>query len=79
MGRSLSVEIDESAYRELERFVSERGTSIEDALAEAIQAYLAQRGQYQTDAFFRIGEGGRSGLGDLAETHDEYLYGAEKG
>jgi hypothetical protein len=79
MGRSLTLEIEESTYRELERLVGESGAKIEDALAEAIEAYLAQRREYQTDSFFLLGKGGSSGLGNLAETHNEYLYGANKG
>jgi len=77
MGKSVTVEIDELVYQELERLVQERGTRLEAALAEAIEAYLTQRKAYINDPFFQIGKAGRSGLGDLAAAHDQYLYGTK--
>jgi len=79
MGKNVTVEIDERIYRELERMVRERGTRLEEALAEAIEAFLEQRKAYANDPFFQIGKAGRSGLGNLAEAHDQYLYGARDG
>lgn len=49
MGKSVSVEIDEFVYQELERLVQERGTRLEAALAEAIEAYLTQRKAYSNE------------------------------
>ena len=78
MRKSVMVEIDEATYQELEQLAQERGAKLEEALVEAIKAHLAQRNAYVNDPFFRIGKAGRSGLGDLAEAHDEYLYGTEE-
>jgi len=77
MGKSVTVEIDEATYRELEQVAQERGAKLEEALAEAIEAYLEQRKACVNDPFFQIGKAGCSGLGDLAEAHDKYLYGTE--
>lgn len=75
MAKSVIVEIDEGTYQELERLAHERGARLEEALAEAVAAYLEQRRAYISDPFFQIGKAGRSGLGDLAQAHDKYLYG----
>lgn len=77
MGKSITVELDELTYQELERLAQEGGTRLEEALTEAVEAYLEQKKGYLHDPFFQIGKAGRSGLGDLAEAHDKYLYGAE--
>ena len=74
MGKSVTVEMDEATYQELERLAQERGAKLEEALAEAIEAYLEQRKAYANDPFFQIGKAGRSALGDLAKAHDKYLY-----
>jgi len=78
MAKSVTVEIDELVYQELEKLVQERGTKLEAALAEAIEAYLKQRKAYVNDPFFQIGKAGHSGVGDLAEGHDRYLYGTKE-
>ena len=77
MGKSVTVEIDEAIYQGLERLVQERGARLEEALAEAIKTYLEQRKAYVNDPFFQIGKAGCSGLEDLAEAHDQYLYGTK--
>ncbi|HOI70620.1 MAG TPA: hypothetical protein PLN41_12825 [Methanothrix sp.] len=74
MGESVTVEIDKATYQEFEQLARSRGTKLEETLTEAIQAYLEQKKAYMKDPFFQIGKAGRSGLGDLAEAHDEYLY-----
>lgn len=75
MGRNVTVEIDETMYRELEQLARVRGTKPEEALAGALEAYLEQRKVYVNDPFFQIGKVGRSDLGNLAAAHDKYLYG----
>lgn len=75
MAKSVIVKLDEGTYRELERWAHERGAPLEKALAEVIAAYLRQQRAYASDPFFKLGKAGRSGLGDLAEAHDKYLYG----
>jgi len=78
MKKSVIIEFDETAYQELKQLAQERGTELEEALTEAVKAYWAQRNAYVNDPFFQIGKVGSSGLGDLAEAHDEYLYGTEE-
>jgi len=75
MGKSLTVELDEFAYKQLEVIAQERNSKLEDEIAEAVKAYIEWRRAYSEDPFFQIGKAGRSGLGDLAEAHDKYLYG----
>jgi len=77
MARNVTLELDEETYQEMKRLAQASGAKLETALAEAIVAYLEQRKTYVNDPFFRLGKAGRSGLGDLAEAHDKYLYDAE--
>jgi len=74
MGRNVTLELDEKTYQEMKRLAEASGGRLETALVEAIAAYLEQRKTYVTDSFFLIGKAGRSGLGDMAEAHDKYLY-----
>ena len=80
MGRekSLTVEIDEATYGQLETIAQQNKTKLEDEVIEAVKTYIEHRIVYDSDPFFQIGKGGRSGLGDLSEAHDKYLYGYEK-
>jgi hypothetical protein len=47
---------------------------LEDEVAEAIKLYVEQMNAYSNDSFFQIGNAGKSGLTDLAKSHDTYLY-----
>lgn len=76
MRKSVTVEIDEATYQELEQLAQEWGAKLEEAMAKALETYLEQRKAYVNDPFFKMGKAGRSGLGDLAEAHDKYLYGS---
>jgi hypothetical protein len=77
MSKSITVTVDEATFHELERLAHERGARLEEALAEALEAYLEQRKTYASDSFFQIGRAGHSGLRDLAKAHDRYLYGLD--
>jgi len=74
MGRNVTLEFDEKTYQEMKRLAEASGGRLETALADAVAAYLEQRKNYLSDPFFLLGKAGRSGLGDLAEAHDKYLY-----
>jgi hypothetical protein len=78
MGRSVTIELDEALYGELERLARERGEGLSEALTEALEAYLKQRKAYVNDPFFQLRPLGSSGLGDLSEKHDQYLYGTKR-
>ena len=77
MGKSVTVEMDEATYKELEMFAQQRDDKLQEAITEAVKSYMAHREAYMKDPFFQIGKAGRSGLGNLAEAHDRYLYGVE--
>lgn len=77
MGKSVTVEMDEATYKQLEMFAQQRHDKLQEAITEAIKAYMVHREIYMKDPFFQIGKAGRSGLGNLAEAHDRYLYGVE--
>ena len=79
MGRNVTLELDEKTYQEIKRLAEACGGKLETALADAIAAYLEQRRTYVNDPFFLLGKAGRSGLGDLAEAHDRYLYADKDG
>lgn len=55
-----------------------KGSKLEAAITEAIKSYIERMRAYSNDPFFQIGKAGESGLKDLAEAHDKYLY-ARKG
>jgi len=77
MGKNVTLELDEETYEEMKRLAEACGGRLETALGEAIAAYLEQRKTYVNDPFFLLGRAGRSGLGDLAQAHDQYLYTVE--
>lgn len=76
MSKKLTIEVDDQAYDALEQFTARHGARLEDAASEAIRDYVESRINYERDPFFQLGEGGSSGLGDLSEHHDRYLYGS---
>ncbi len=71
----LDVEVDETTYRHLKVLAERRKGQVKEEVAEAIRIHIAQRMSYLHDSFFQIGKAGQSGLGDLSENHDKYLYG----
>ncbi|MBT9139310.1 MAG: hypothetical protein DDT31_01894 [Syntrophomonadaceae bacterium] len=77
--KSVTIEIEETIYKELEAAAREQGSKLEDEVVEAIRADLERRRGYSNDPFFQIGKGGKSGLRDLAKAHDKYLYGRKEG
>lgn len=73
--RSIIIEIEESVYGELEAVAEKQGSKLEDEVREAFKSHIERTRAYSNDPFFKIGKAGKSGLKDLAEAHDEYLYG----
>ena len=74
-GKSITIEVEEDIYGQLEAIAQKQGSKLEDDVAEAIESYIERMRGYSNDPFFRIGKAGKSRLGDLAKAHDEYLYG----
>ena len=73
--RSISIEITENIYGQLEAIAEKRGSKLEDEITKAIKLYIERMSAYSDDPFFQIGKAGKSGLKDLAKAHDKYLYG----
>jgi len=75
--KSITIEIKEDIYGQLEAIAQKQGSKLEAAITEAIKSYIERMRAYSNDPFFQIGKAGESGLKDLAEAHDKYLYGKE--
>ena len=73
--KSISIEIKENIYGQLEAIAQKQGSKLEYEIMEAIKSYIERMSAYSDDPFFQIGEAGKSGLKDLAKAHDKYLYG----
>jgi metal-responsive CopG/Arc/MetJ family transcriptional regulator len=72
--KSITIRIKEDIYGQLEAVAQKQGSKLEDAITEAIKAYIERMSAYSNDPFFQIGKAGKSGLKDLAKAHDKYLY-----
>ena len=71
------IQLTESQAREVKRMAEERGVSMAAVIREAIDDHLRRRGGPSWDeiverAISAVGCG-HSGLGDLAERHDDYF------
>ena len=75
MSQALTLTLDEATYRYLNTLAEQTHTDVETEILEAIRMYLQRKRDYRQDPFFQIGPDGHSGLGDLSENHDKYLYG----
>jgi hypothetical protein len=75
--KSITLEVKESIYGQLEAIAQKQGSKLEDEVAEAIKSHIERMSAYSTDPFFQIGKVGKSRLKDLAKAHDKYLYGKE--
>ena len=73
--KSITIEMRDSIYGQLEAIAEKQGSTLEDEITEAIISYIERMSAYSNDPFFRIGKAGKSGLKDLAKAHDKYLYG----
>ncbi|MCL0058358.1 hypothetical protein M1N79_02885 [Dehalococcoidia bacterium] len=74
-GKSISIQVEEEIYGQLQAVAQRQGSKLENELTEAIKSYIEEMSAYSGDPFFRIGKAGKSGLKDLAKAHDKYLYG----
>ncbi len=73
--RNLTIRIGRDIYGQLEAIGQKHGATLEDELIEAIKSHVERAMVYSSDSFFQIGKAGKSGLKDLAKSHDKYLYG----
>ena len=71
------IQLTESQAREVKRWADERGVSMAAIIREAVDAHLRDSGRPSWDEIVEraIAAAGtaHSGLGDLAERHDDYL------
>ena len=73
--KSVCIELTAELYGQLEAIAEKQGSKLEDEVAAAIKAYIERMRAYRDDPFFHLGKAGKSGLKDLAQAHDTYLYG----
>jgi len=73
--KSITIGIKEDIYGQLEAIAQKRSDKLEEEVTEAIKSYIESMSAYSDDPFFLIGKAGKSGLKDLAKSHDKYLYG----
>ena len=77
--KSITIGIKEEIYGQLEAIAQKQGSKLEEEVTEAIKSYIERMNTYSNDPFFQIGKAGKSGLKNLAKSHDKYLYGREEG
>ena len=67
------VEIPEKLYQKIAD--SEGKDRVDQTIVKVLKDYLEQRKRRANDPFFRKGKTFSSGLSDVSEKHDDYLYG----
>ncbi len=71
------IQLEETQYRALKELAARQRTSVAELIRRAVSAWLEMAGGISEEERRRraIAAAGRfrSGLGDLAEKHDEYL------
>ena len=77
--KSITIGIKEDIYGQLEAIAQKRSDKLEEEVTEAIKSYIERMNTYSNDPFFQIGKAGKSGLKDLAKSHDKYLYAPKEG
>jgi 16S rRNA U516 pseudouridylate synthase RsuA-like enzyme len=75
--RPIQIYLEERQDRALRRIAEEKGISLSELIRRSIDLYLENL-PVEDDPALKIVGLGRSGLGDLAERHDEYLTRWEK-
>ena len=79
------IYLSEEMYQELKEHSESEGSSIAQIIREALAAYMVEKEideeAYRNDPIWRLPEIGEklggTGLHDLAENHDDYLYGKQ--
>jgi hypothetical protein len=78
---SVTLDLPASLYADLEALASDEEAEVVDVIARLVEAARQQQlAESPTRAFRRILERATDlGITDLAEQHDHYLYGVDKG
>ena len=72
--RRVQVQLDEAQLAVLRREAEGRRTSVAGVVREAVEAWIAERERSSRSERAVAAVGGfHSGLGDLAERHDDYV------
>lgn len=68
-------------YRQIKRTAKKESKSSAQIIREAVELYLEREKEkeidWENDPIFKLVGIASSGLGDLAENHDKYLYGIQ--
>jgi len=80
-----NIRLPKSHLKALKRVAVEQECSLSRLVREIVEEFLHRQRRplspslFRKDPLFRLGtKPGRSGLGDLAEDHDKYLYGSRR-
>ncbi len=76
MAKVVQTLLEEEEYRALKDALEKKGLTIREGLKLAVEKLLESEFKIDPeDPFFTQKPIGKSGLGDLSEKHDKYLYG----
>ena len=73
----IQISLTDAQYIAVQRIAAERAVSIAVVLSEAVDNLAALSHGSAVDGLREISATARSALGDLAERHDDYLYGSQ--
>ncbi len=74
MEKILTLHIPVNVYEKIKYLVKTENKRMEDVLLEAVEDSLKRKLERINDSFFQITATKGSGLHDVAEKHDKYLY-----
>ncbi len=75
MSQRITIEIPDEVVKAFNQILNRKRKKLQEGIIEAINEYIKQRIKYTHDPFFKIGSSGKSGLSDVSQNHDKYLYG----
>ncbi|MFQ6074863.1 MAG: hypothetical protein ACE5Z5_01835 [Candidatus Bathyarchaeia archaeon] len=79
MTKTVQTALEEDEYRLFKEVLAKKKWSIREGLRIAVARLVEEEMKLDPDdPFFTHKAMGRSGLGDLSERHDEYLYGGRR-
>lgn len=79
MAKVVQTSLEEEDYRIFKDLLDKRKLSIREGLRKAVTKMLEEEVRIDPkDPFLNRKARGGSGLGDLSEKHDEYLYGKKR-
>ena len=76
--KRLNIELPGDQYEFLKKEAAARGVSVTSILRNLIEKYKSSKEEepleIEEDSFFKMGASFDSGVRDLSERHDDYLY-----